>query len=859
MSPVTKKAHPAPDKRRADWLNLNGEWDFSLGIPRYDKKINVPYSIAAPLSGVAKDYKGAACYRKTVRYTPQLSRLFLVIGACDYECRVTVNGQEVGRHLGGYSRFEFELTEVWKKTGENVIEILTIDNDDAGTRNQSPRIYGKQRYGNIRGIWQTIYLEERPDSYIKSFVIRTSLDGTVFIKAEVEGPYDCFSACFDDREAADFRLEEEGIVSLSFKIDAPRLWSPEHPALYFGSLKLKNGEDTDEVFTYFGIREVGSIKCRNGHRYVALNGKPVFLNSTLDQSYNPDGYFTLPSDEDCEAEILRMKKLGLNSVRIHVKSEEPLKLYYADKHGLLVIQDIPCFYGEPTEEARALYDTQMIESVRRDINHPSIIQWVLFNETWGLFSHVGDEKIYTKDTQEWVRYNYKRVKALDPTRLVEDNSACFQDHVETDIDTYHFYKNGYREVKEVIEEYAAGALEGSTQNFAEGNAAGDIPHMNSECGNVWGVDGGAGDSDISWHYKYMVNEFRLHDTETGFVFTQFHDVIDEYNGYYRIDNSEKVFGYGDFVPGMTIRDLHAQDFLAYDHAPGKTLVPGAIVKLPLYISSFTDEHHHRPLTAVVELAATDGNGKTEIVQRLTLPFEIEDYGLSPVGEALLQMPGYDCIATARLYLKDENEATVMRNFVCFDVEGTEKSLMLPLSGAEIEGKGGLCQEGEKLNSLSRGIVRFSIDPKAIPAGARVLRFEASARETFDRDLSEWKIGAEDMDAGKRPGRGENPNSFYQTTRGREYPSSLKLLLNGREIFSTVLPDDPADSRGVLSWIHQKTDTLLDEAGTYGWLYTVPLPENLNEHEKVTFTFISDHGFSLFGRKSGRYPTGVEIL
>ena len=859
MYAVTKKIHPSPDKRRERWLNLNGDWDFSLYQPRYDSTINVPFSIAAPLSGIGKDYKGAACYRKVVRYTPRLSRLFLVIGACDYECRATVNGTEVGRHLGGYPRFEFEVTDVWKKDGENVIEILSIDNDDAGTRNQSPRMYGKQRYGNIRGIWQTIYLEERPSSYIKDFVIRTSMDGTIRIKAGVEGPFDSFSACFADQEASSFTYDDEGNASLTFKVDAPRLWSPDSPSLYYGSLKLTNGRETDEVFTYFGIREVGTVKCENGRRYVALNGRPVFLNATLDQSYNPGGYFTLPSDEECEQEILRMKRLGLNAVRIHVKSEEPLKLYYADKHGLMIIQDIPSFYGDPDEEARALYDTQMIELVKRDINHPAIILWVLFNEAWGLRTLKDGEKVYTKDTQEWVRYNYKRVKALDPTRLVEDNSACFQDHVETDIDSYHFYKNGYEQVKAEIELYCEGAYEGSTQNFIGGNVSGDIPHMNSECGNVWGVDAGIGDSDISWHYKYMINEFRMHDAESGFVFTEFHDVIDEYNGYYRIDNSEKIFGYGDYVPGMTIRDLHAQDFLAYDFAPGTVLAPGQSVSLPLYISSFTNENHGKKMTAFVELAATDGNGKCEVVSQLTIPFEISRYGLTKIGDAELQMPYRDCVVTARLYLKDENDATVMRNFVCFDVEGDGKGLRLPLFGAHFTGKGGLCQEGEKLNCLSGGSVSFELTPKALPASTPLLRFEASAREAFAKDLNPLEPGELDMEPGHRPEPGQNPNSFFQTTRGREYPSTLCVLANGLEIFTTLLPDDPADSRGLLSWMHQKRDNRIDEGGTYGWLYTVQLPEALRSQEKITLTFTSDNGFSLFGRKSGRYPTGVEIL
>ena len=125
---------------------------------------------------------------------------------------------------------------------------------------------------------------------------------------------------------------------------------------------------------------------------------------------------------------------------------------------------------------------------------------------------------YTKETQEWVRSCYQKAKRLDPTRLVEDNSPCRSDHVETDVNSWHFYANGYRRVKQIIKDFADGAFAGSTANFIDTNTCGDIPAINSECGNVWGIKGSAGDSDLSWHYKYMLNEFRLNDRLGGFIF-----------------------------------------------------------------------------------------------------------------------------------------------------------------------------------------------------------------------------------------------------------------------------------------------------------------------------------------------------
>lgn len=192
------------------------------------------------------------------------------------------------------------------------------------------------------------------------------------------------------------------------------------------------------------------------------------------------------------------------------------------------------------------------------------------------------------------------MKAYDPTRLVEDNSPCRQDHTVTDVNTWHFYANGYENTKKSIVDYVETSNVGDRFNFIGEYACTDIPLMNSECGNVWGLDGNAGDSDISWHYKYMMNEFRLHDEVNGFIFTEFRDVINEFNGYYRIDDGKKEFGYAGYVPGMTVRDLHSYDFLAVDCEPMKTCRPGETVVIPMVISSFEERHHGEKMSVVWE-------------------------------------------------------------------------------------------------------------------------------------------------------------------------------------------------------------------------------------------------------------------
>ena len=219
-------------------------------------------------------------------------------------------------------------------------------------------------------------------------------------------------------------------------------------------------------------------------------------------------------------EILLSKKVGLNGNRIHIKVEVPRKLYWADKLGLLIMADTPNFWGEPVPEAREDWENCLREQVERDYNHPSIFAWVNFNETWGL--RTGGT--YLPETQEWVRSMYHLTKSLDPSRLVEDQSACNHDHVESDINSWHAYCRGYV-WEDTIKEYSDKTFPGSTFNYIGGNAQNGAPMINSECGNVWGYEGSAGDCDYTWDYHIMMDAFRRYPKCAGWLYTEHHDVI----------------------------------------------------------------------------------------------------------------------------------------------------------------------------------------------------------------------------------------------------------------------------------------------------------------------------------------------
>lgn len=901
---IPRPEYPRPDWRRKDWLNLNGTWDFhlegeafanpasaSLDFLAFGEKIEVPFSWASPLSGIGRNEKGAAWYRRRIEWKPQTesARIFLRFGAVDYLCDVWVNGTPVGKHQGGYGSFEFEVTGVWRTNAPNTILVRAEDLDDnAQTR-------GKQGYGEIRGIWQTVWLEARPTAYLQGADFRTHLDGLVEASGRIHsleaGSFRLSFAFAGETVRHELDLDVpagESEWKAAFRVADPRLWAPDSPYLYEGEIKLSGRGGTDEVAAYFGIREIGSARFgERGYRWITLNGKPIYLNGTLDQSFNAEGYFTYPTDEAMREEIYLMKRLGLTFVRIHIKPEEPRKLYWADKLGLLVMEDMPCFWGTPDERTRAAYEREAAEIIERDRNHPSIFSWVMFNETWGLKTDgapggltgdVGHAGGYLPETQEWVRGRYRWAKETDPTRLVEDHSPCNHDHVESDLNTWHFYINGYEALRSHVQSIADQTYPGSTFNYIGGNAQTDAPLMNSECGNVWGIEGGAGDSDIAWHYRYMLNEFRRHDKLCGFVFTEFRDVVNEFNGYYRLDGTDKHFGYEGLVPDMTIADLHSPDFLAIDSPPCQTVKGGEEVVLPLLRSSFSDRYHGKPMKLAWELAY-DNLGTRVVAMQGSREISWDGYGVAALEPVSVRMPEQDAVAVLAVRLIGPDGETVTRNFAAFDVtsglpqgsyfEGPGAFVSVPVGGYVASSFPYTWEsiQGGKVSGGAAGSLVYEVE---LPAkqdlgliGQVELYFEASAKRLLERH-TEGALRREagiDYMHGANAETERNPNTSYMTD-DREWSSRLRVLVDGEEAGVCLLPDDPADSRGVLSWHYQPTERLLDDAGSYGYLCKVVVPgrlaAKLDIKRKLRLELAADEGgLSLYGRKAGRYP--IDLL
>jgi hypothetical protein len=342
--------HPRPDFQRASWINLNGPWRFrfdkedaGLGQKWFTRDADFPASIMVPFPWGSKlskvpDQATVAWYARTVR-TPEAwrgQRVFLIIGACDWETQAWLDGQPVGTHRGGYTPFEFELTPHLKPGQEHRI-VLRVDD--------SPRPFkleGKQGYGNARGIWQTVYLEARPRTFLETVHFRPDIDtGKLEVSATLSSPASTgagFKLHFKTVDLPDTsKALASGSKEVRFEVPIPnaRLWSPEDPFLYEVDVSLSSAGAEDHLSMYFGMRKISIANLPDlGFPYIALNNKPIYLQITLDQSYHPEGFYSFPSDAFMRDEILRSRRLGLNANRLHVKVDVPRKLYWADRLGL---------------------------------------------------------------------------------------------------------------------------------------------------------------------------------------------------------------------------------------------------------------------------------------------------------------------------------------------------------------------------------------------------------------------------------------------------------------------------------------------------------------------------------------------
>ena len=903
--------HPRPDFVRPAWLNLNGPWGFrfdaddqglaqkwELGKVDFPLEITVPFPWGSALSGV-RDLAKIGWYVRTIEIPSawQGQRVFLVIGAADWHTTAWLDGQRLGEHQGGYTPFEFELT-AHARPGTK--QQLTVRVDDV---DRAFKLEGKQGYGNARGIWQTPYLEARGAAVLDELHFTPDIDAKkvgVEVRLLEAAPQELtLRLAFQtgDVAAAEQRIAR-GEKNARFDVAIPdaRLWSLRDPFLYEVEASLSGaGKAADVVRAYFGMRKVSVVDLPGtDHRYVALNGEPVYLQLALDQAYHPDGFYSFPSDAFTRDEVLRARQIGLNGLRVHVKVGLPRKLYWADRLGMLIMADVPNSWGEPKPEMRQEIDATLRQMIRRDYNHPSIFSWIPFNETWGLYTKVpkpGQEKpdqVYEPETQKWVASIYRLAKSLDPTRLVEDNSVCCgRGHTETDLNSWHAYLPGWEWDAE-LDKASKGTHPGSTWNFEAGYKQDRQPNINSEFGNVWGYEGSTGDVDWSWDYHRAVNSFRRHPRIAGWLYTEHHDVINEWNGYWRFDRTEKMTGMDELAPGMTLRDLHAPLYVAVGTPAelSRAVKAGETVDVPLWASFLTgDTAFGDGLVLQARLDAWNTLGrKTTLHDAAERPLPSVD-----VGGARAAV-GADAERAGRRRARrraDRSAGSVLhRNFTTFVVEGARPDEVTLADGrrahvvrvdpagfssARWSIKQWNVLDGLKVNGAGSGHFEYRVPwPTGLKladvAGATFL-VEASAKQLYGKD----RENAAEMHGDYMRGLGtldpsRNPNAYPMTDTVR-FPSAVTVRVNGVVAGRYELADDPADHRGILSWHSQLKDKKLREAGSYGYLLEVPIPRAALEKAAADGALqirleVDDAlpgGLAIYGARFGRYPLDPTVV
>lgn len=521
--------YPRPQLRRDSFFPLDQDWTLN-GRP-----IRAPWPPQAPLSGYGGTVGDVLWYETSFTlpegFAPRGHRVLLHFGAVDQVAEVFVNGVSVVRHEGGYLSFSADVTHALRP-GENLLEVKAVDT----LSHAYP--YGKQHrrphgmwYTPVSGIWQPVWLEAVPArGAIASVRVTPDLTG-VTVEVDAGGADYNLAVPLGDGKV----LTAAGRnAPVRLEVPNPRLWTPDDPYLY--SMTIATAADRAE--SYFALRTVGTKEI-DGHTRLCLNGEPVFLHGVLDQGYFQDGLFLPQDPEEYERDILRMKELGFNTLRKHVKVEPEAFYYACDRLGMLVVQDmvnsgeyrylrdtvIPTFVskkradqgGGGSVHRRAFFERHCLDTVIRLYSHPCVVGWTIFNEGWGQYD---SDRVY------------RLLKAADPTRFFVSASGWFAQR-ESDVQSEHVYFNS---------------------RVLEGNRPGQFLLL-SECGgfsrrvedhvardrkNYGYGEQCRSEEELTARIREMYGDMVLPSIPNGLcgcVYTQLSDVEGESNGLYTYDRA----------------------------------------------------------------------------------------------------------------------------------------------------------------------------------------------------------------------------------------------------------------------------------------------------------------------------------
>lgn len=548
---IPRPEFPNPQFERKNWINLNGEWDFEFdfGVSKkeagilskqiWDNKITVPYCPESKLSGIEyKDFMNSVWYRRNIKFTKEQieGKIFLCFGAVDYLCTVYVNGNKAGVHRGGYTSFKIDITD-YAVEGENSIIVNAKDDvrsplQARGKQSEELKSHGCD-YTRTTGIWQTVWIEFTPKNYIKNFKLNPDpKNKTLSVSAELQGSGKLeIKAYYNGMEKASVTRNAESSITTELSFDDIELWQPGDGKLYDLTIKF----DKDEVFSYFGFRDIAI----DGYK-VKINGKSVYQRLVLDQGFYPDGIYTAPDDKDLIKDIELSFEVGFNGARLHQKVFEPRFLYHSDRMGYLVWGEYPNWgfdYSNP--EVTDNMAEEWIEEIERDYNHPSIIGWCPFNETWDYAGRRQRNKL--------LKTIYLITKAMDKTRPCIDTSGNY--HVITDIYDVHNYDQNVESFKKSYDSLITDNILFDEVNKGRSEYKGG-PVFVSEYGGIgWSVDKdkngwGYGNNPKSIEefmdrYKGLTDALLDNEKMFGFCYTQLYDIEQEQNGLYTYSREAK--------------------------------------------------------------------------------------------------------------------------------------------------------------------------------------------------------------------------------------------------------------------------------------------------------------------------------
>ncbi len=585
---IPRPEYPRPHFVREHWLNLNGEWEFAFddaneGLEQgwqdgreLPARITVPFAYQTEMSGINdKSVHEIVWYARSFEIPAEWkeSDVLLNFGAVDYSCILWINGQEVGHNQGGHVPFQFEIAPYLRR-GVNRVALRVEDRQDPrqprGKQSFTGEPFGIDYYCTT-GIWQTVWLEAAPAIRIEELrIIPIAERNNVFMSVFLHAPSSNWRIeveVYDGETLVERKEDHTAVATGQFLLTIPyaKLWYPHSPHLYDLKIRLyEHDRLLDEVSSYFGMR---SIELRGGQ--VLINGEATYLKMVLDQGYWPGGYLTAPSDEALQTDIGWIKMLGFNGARKHQKIEDPRCLYWCDRLGLLVWEEMPNA-REWSAEAEELLSAEWQRAVRRDYNHPCIIAWVPVNESMG-FPGLGAEHA---GQYAYIERMVRTTRRIDATRPVVDNDGWEHSDI-TDICAIHDYTPSadklHARYRETI---SGGALPdkvwiGEKPLFARGSKYRGQPIVLSEVGGFLNIpndippekrdllyqfyDSFDTPEEFAAKYEDLMRGIASLKFLAGFCYTQLTDIEQEINGLLTFDRHPKI-------PPHHIYEIHREAF-----------------------------------------------------------------------------------------------------------------------------------------------------------------------------------------------------------------------------------------------------------------------------------------------------------